>query len=471
MAASVARAIATFAVGLTVYWVLATSAGAQTKDAGYYMTVTAQAQITPSPTPVAPGSLVPVDNPSIAGGRGWVANLRDTSFTVLWTTATEGVGEVMHGPTTPPGSIAIDARGAAFVGTTHFVNVLGLTANTTYVFALRDVRSGGVATLDDNGGQYYRVRTGPSLGVTGPSNYVQGSVSIPGGSSAAPWALVLGRIRDGNGQGTTGMSQMLAALAQSDGRFTVQLAARTLDMGGYFSISAEGDTVELFARANGLAVDQPFNSSVTQGGGSQPTEARLVLAVAAAATPMPTSTGVATITPTPFVATPTVGPTPPTLIPAVAAPATDPLKPVIPAPPVATVVPPFGYPAPIQIPTTKPGEPARPPALPATATPLGVPAAIATRSGATGAAPAGVAVNTAAPATGVEPPIARGSTGTTFTGAGSGADIPVPRGPFGALGSLPLPVAVAFYAGAGLALAGVVISVLALRGASGWRPR
>ena len=98
--------------------------------------------------------------PSIIHGVQ-VANITDTGFTVAWITdaAIPGSGSVVYG-TSPAnafnGSQIESAPPPGARGDIHVVQVSNLLASTTYYFA---VATGGVQ--DNNGGQYYNVKTGP----------------------------------------------------------------------------------------------------------------------------------------------------------------------------------------------------------------------------------------------------------------------------------------------------------------------
>ena len=88
-----------------------------------------------------------------------VANVRDTQFTVSWTSSGVEHGQVRYG--TDPrrlGGTAYDDRGAATQDDTHHVTVTGLMPETVYYF---DVVSGAVT--DNNGGAHYTVTTGPTM--------------------------------------------------------------------------------------------------------------------------------------------------------------------------------------------------------------------------------------------------------------------------------------------------------------------
>src|SRR5438132_1402433 len=99
----------------------------------------AQQQVaTPTPTntaaPGAAATAAPPNSAVIAAGRGRVANVRALSFTVLWTSDAETTGQVLYGATASLGSNAADVRGGNVSSQTHYVDVTGLQAGTSYFF-------------------------------------------------------------------------------------------------------------------------------------------------------------------------------------------------------------------------------------------------------------------------------------------------------------------------------------------------
>jgi hypothetical protein len=87
----------------------------------------------------------------------YITNVTDQSFTVSWTTDTAVTSSVHYGTSTPPGSSKADSVNPTAI-TTHHIDITGLVANTTYFF---ETVSG--STVDNNGGAYYSVTTGPSF--------------------------------------------------------------------------------------------------------------------------------------------------------------------------------------------------------------------------------------------------------------------------------------------------------------------
>lgn len=83
-----------------------------------------------------------------------VSNHTSTSITISWVTDEISDGTVNYGLTTALGSSASDTHDDNDV---HWVQISGLTENTTYYF---EIMSG--STTDDNDGSYYTFKTSVS---------------------------------------------------------------------------------------------------------------------------------------------------------------------------------------------------------------------------------------------------------------------------------------------------------------------
>src|SRR5262249_1720161 len=160
------------------------------------------------------------------------------------TTDSETTGQVLFGTSPSLGSTATDIRGGTVSSQTHYVDVNGLQPGTNYFF---DVQSGG--SIHNNAGQHYHIKTGPDPAPAPANNAVVGSVLNPGGGSPASGALVWATVRDGNNQPTSGASQLLATIAQPDGRFRLPLQPRVPDLSAYFVYQNSGDLIDLFGKA------------------------------------------------------------------------------------------------------------------------------------------------------------------------------------------------------------------------------
>ena len=190
-----------------------------------------------------------VDVPAPILSEVRVTNVRDTSFTVSWTTDVDANGEVHYG--TDPSAlnqIAYDDCGAGTLGDTHYVT-LQVWPQTTYYF---DVISG--ATTDDNGGAHYNVITGPTLELPG-SDTIYGQAFQEDGTTPAEGTIVYITLRDADGSGSPGEAATLSALVDSSGYWYTNLGnARTADLGDYFDYT-DGDWVLLKAQgaADGMS--------------------------------------------------------------------------------------------------------------------------------------------------------------------------------------------------------------------------
>jgi len=113
----------------------------------------------------------------------YITNVYNNEFTVSWTTDTAVTSSINYGTATPPGTPKTDSLNPTAT-TTHYINVTGLAANTTYYF---ETVSG--STVDNNGGAYYSVTTGPILG-SAPAGTVFGYVYYPAVGTGVDNAIV-----------------------------------------------------------------------------------------------------------------------------------------------------------------------------------------------------------------------------------------------------------------------------------------
>ena len=170
-----------------------------------------------------------------------ISNVWDVSFTVTWLTNNSTVGEIHYG--TSPGSldmVAYDNRGTSTSARTHFVQIGGLSEQTTYYF---DIHSGGM--VDDNGGSHYTITTGPTITIPTPDN-AYGQVFKSNGSTPAEGCLVFIQAQDGDGMGDSGLGTQLSWYTDSDGWWFTSLAnSRIPDLSTLFSYSSSGDNVNI----------------------------------------------------------------------------------------------------------------------------------------------------------------------------------------------------------------------------------
>ena len=175
----------------------------------------------------------------------YVSGVRDTNFTVSWTTDAATDGYVDWGSTTALGTTTADAVTST---RTHHVTIPQepdkLTASTTYYFR---VRSDGAT--DDNMGDLYTVVTGALLSPSSAGRIVWGYVYQSGGTLSAPDTVVYLQLQDANGSGGAGASQWIATLADSAGVWSYSLNnIRTGTAGAYFSVTDNADKLHIIAR-------------------------------------------------------------------------------------------------------------------------------------------------------------------------------------------------------------------------------
>lgn len=178
----------------------------------------------------------------------YVTDVRDGQFVVSWTTDASSDGQVEWGPTTALGFTATDLVPSA---TTHYVSIAGLSPSTTYYF---QVRSGTL--LDNNGGLFYTVTTGPVLGIPSTSKNIYGYVFQSNGTTPAANAVAYVQIQDANAAGSAGSSQVVTARTDATGGWGfINLSdVRTAAADAYFTFSDTTDNLSLVAQGGSLGV-------------------------------------------------------------------------------------------------------------------------------------------------------------------------------------------------------------------------
>ncbi|MGB8648758.1 MAG: hypothetical protein WCF84_26205 [Anaerolineae bacterium] len=222
------------------------------------------------------------------------------SLVISWLSLTPQVGQVRLIDGTTVG----DARGSAFKGTTHYVQLSNLQPNTSYQF---DIVADGV--VNNNGGSHWTTgNVGPAIPppTTGLTT-VLGRIRNPDGSDATE-ALVYVTIQHVDGTTSSLLSQGMAA--DDAGFFHVRLMARTPDNTARFSFDKTKDKVTI--TANSLSGFVSTTTPISNVLLSQNLALTLGAGYVVAATPTPSPLPL-TSTPTPITPTAT-----PTLFPATA---------------------------------------------------------------------------------------------------------------------------------------------------------
>jgi hypothetical protein len=169
----------------------------------------------------------------------YISNVRDSSFTVSWTTDIASDGTVNYGTTTPPGSSQSDTNTNT---TTHFVEIItDITPETTYYVSV----TSDTAT-DDNGSAYCEVTTGPTLGIPPSGGQVYGVLHETDGTTPVPNAIVYLQLQDNNEAGSPGNSQWVSIRTDSSGNWGYNLPnTRTSDLSAYYNYTTGEDNLRL----------------------------------------------------------------------------------------------------------------------------------------------------------------------------------------------------------------------------------
>ncbi|MBI2939786.1 MAG: hypothetical protein HYY04_05045 [Chloroflexi bacterium] len=164
-----------------------------------------------------------------------ITNVTDLSFAVAWVTDQPAIGELRYG--TDPARLDNTLREAAEGHVHHIVVQTALAGTRFYV----DVVSGG--QVDDRGGAHYQPATGPTISPSMPRT-ISGQVRPAAGGELGGRALVLVRVKNADGQGSSGSSTWLSTVTEGAGDWTMDLAPRTVDLSGYFDYGI-GDKLEI----------------------------------------------------------------------------------------------------------------------------------------------------------------------------------------------------------------------------------
>jgi secreted trypsin-like serine protease len=197
-------------------------------------TSTATGSSTLTATPTATATLTPKE---ISGVR--ISNVRDSTFSVSWLTESMTMGAIAVASS--PGELATSPQIIQSNGShrAHLITVNGLAPQSTYFFY---VRSGD--QIEDNGGAYYQVTTGPTLPLPTSDN-IYGQVYEESEGSAADCTVFV-EIVNTDLLGSVNASSLLSTRTDGSGYWSLNLGnARTQDLGGYFLYSASGDSLAI----------------------------------------------------------------------------------------------------------------------------------------------------------------------------------------------------------------------------------
>ncbi len=178
----------------------------------------------------------------------FISDVRGVQFVVSWTTDSASDGRVEWGPTTALGNTTSDSVSST---TTHYVVIGGLQQSTTYYF---QTRSGSL--IDNNGGAFYTVTTGPDSLRAPTGRFVYGYVYQSNGTTPVPDAVVYLQLQDANGSGSTGNSQWVTARTDGTGAwFYSDLGnIRTDNAADFFNFSDGADNLRLMAQGGNQGI-------------------------------------------------------------------------------------------------------------------------------------------------------------------------------------------------------------------------
>ncbi|MCL4382873.1 fibronectin type III domain-containing protein [Patescibacteria group bacterium] len=168
-----------------------------------------------------------------------ITNIKDSSFSVSWTTDKETSGFVKYGLSQASlAKTAVDEL--AETGFTHYVNIENLEDNTNYFFK---INSGG--NDFDNNGALWQVKTGTKLETLSESNIVSGSIQISTGAPARNAIVYV----------SFGGATPLSGTTSQNGSYVINLSdARTQDLSTYARVNNSNTLLEISAQSGGRGV-------------------------------------------------------------------------------------------------------------------------------------------------------------------------------------------------------------------------
>lgn len=170
-----------------------------------------------------------------------VANLGATGVTITWTTDTPVTGLVKYSEnpanlTLPAGDVRDQRSGTSGGFTTHYVDLVGLTAGKTYYF---EIVSGSESYNDNN--KPYQITTSPQSASQG-EDIISGKVVMPSGQGAGG-VIVYIEIQG---------AQSLATLTKDDGSWRLPLSNARDSKGQYIQYDPEKTVLSIFVQGGAL---------------------------------------------------------------------------------------------------------------------------------------------------------------------------------------------------------------------------
>jgi hypothetical protein len=168
-----------------------------------------------------------------------ITNLTDTGFNVLWYSRNSEVGYAMYG--TSENNLenrAQDERDGLVTENEYILHSLefpSLTPETTYYF---EIHSGD--DVYDNDGAQYEVTTLPTQESLPQFEAIAGSLDVDNVEDA----VVIAKIVDDDGVGSSGESMPTSSLLDSDGAWIITLGFARAESGEYF-VKSNDDLIEI----------------------------------------------------------------------------------------------------------------------------------------------------------------------------------------------------------------------------------
>jgi hypothetical protein len=159
-----------------------------------------------------------------------VSNIGAGSFTISFVTDATAMSTIAYGTDPSLGQIALDVRdqqaGEPKEHRTHYITVQNLLPGTKYYFSI----TSGAQVVTNNGNPYEVTTAATAASPPSSNTPVSGSVTLDDGSFPT----------EGIVYASTETSQLISAMIQPDGRFTMPLTElRTKDLTSYLPLAGE----------------------------------------------------------------------------------------------------------------------------------------------------------------------------------------------------------------------------------------